>query len=181
MEEKKYMQVNCFTLCLILAILLLIIGILGWLLFSVNRTKTKLQNENLQLKTQLEVVKSQLDAYTEKINNISDILSKEEKSTEPEISAKVTDEKQVTNSSKTNTKTTKYTQEELEQKALDYYEKLNNYRPSHVASLRQEDDTLVIQLFDSNESHNSTSDWYTVDMNTGVGTDVLGNEINIVE
>ena len=74
---------------------------------------------------------------------------------------------------------TEYTQSELEQMALDYYEKLTGYRPGYVASELNQAGELVIQLYDTFSDHISTSDWYTIDINTAKGTDLLGNEIDL--
>ena len=72
-----------------------------------------------------------------------------------------------------------YSQKELEQMALDYYERKTGYRPGSVASELQEDGTVVIQLYDNLGTHNSTSDWYTVNSKSAQGTDSLGNKIDL--
>jgi len=72
-----------------------------------------------------------------------------------------------------------YTQSELEQMALNYYEALTGYRPSMVASIVNEDGTLSIQMYDSLGDHNSTSDWYTVDMKTAEGTNIMEEKIDL--
>lgn len=72
-----------------------------------------------------------------------------------------------------------YTQEELEQMSLDYYEKQTGYRPNSVASEKQQDGLVIIQLYDNLETHNSTTDWYTIDPKTAKGTDILENEIDL--
>ena len=74
-----------------------------------------------------------------------------------------------------------YSKSQLEQMALDYYEKLTGYRPSEVSSEINEAGELVIQLYDSTSGHNSTSDWYTIDMNTGKGTNILGEAIDLTQ
>ncbi len=82
-----------------------------------------------------------------------------------------------TNKQENNEKT--YSQKELEQMALDYYERKTGYRPGSVASELQEDGTVVIQLYDNLGTHNSTSDWYTVNSKSAQGTDSLGNKIDL--
>ena len=72
-----------------------------------------------------------------------------------------------------------YSQKELEQMALDFYEEKTGYRPGSVASEIQKDGTVAIQLYDSFSTHNSTSDWYTVNQNNAQGTDVSGNKIDL--
>lgn len=80
-----------------------------------------------------------------------------------------------------NSKQDKYTTEQLEKMALDYYEKQTGYRPSQVASQVNDDGTISIQLYDNMGDHNSTSAWYTVDAKTAVGTDLLENIIDLKE
>lgn len=85
-----------------------------------------------------------------------------------------------TNTTENNTKATEgYTQAELEKMALDYYEAKTGYRPSSVASQVNADGTVAIQLYDNLEDHISTSDWYTVDSKTAVGTNTLGESIDL--
>lgn len=83
------------------------------------------------------------------------------------------------NSSNTTNAKASYTTAELEKMALDYYEKNNSYRPSLVASQVNEDGTVSIQLYDDMGDHNSTSQWYTVDPKTAVGTDILGDKVDL--
>ena len=84
------------------------------------------------------------------------------------------------NSSNINSNTNKeYTTEELEKMALDYYEAKTGYRPSRVGSQKNDDGTISIQLYDNMGDHNSTSDWYTVDPKTAVGTDITKNKIDL--
>ena len=72
-----------------------------------------------------------------------------------------------------------YTNDQLCQMALDYYEKNNGYRPGKAAAQAGEDGKVVIQLYDQLSDHNSTSDWYTVDAKTGKGTNILGESIDL--
>lgn len=72
-----------------------------------------------------------------------------------------------------------YTTDELEKMALDYYETKTGYRPGNVASQVNQDGTVSIQLYDNMGDHNSTSDWYTVDSKTAVGTNVMGDKIDL--
>lgn len=83
------------------------------------------------------------------------------------------------NSDKKVTTTEEYTQEELEQMALDYYEKTTGYRPGNVASEIGSDGKLQIQLYDNLGDHNSTLDWYTIDMKTGKDQNISGEEIDL--
>ena len=72
-----------------------------------------------------------------------------------------------------------YTEQELAQMALDYYEAKTGYRPGKVATEKNEEGKIVIQLYDSFEDHNSTSDWYTIDTKTAKGTNVLEEDIDL--
>ena len=72
-----------------------------------------------------------------------------------------------------------YTEQELAQMALDYYEAKTGYRPGKVATEKNEEGKIVIQLYDSFEDHNSTSDWYTIDPKTAKGTNVLEENIDL--
>ncbi|MBR3673443.1 MAG: hypothetical protein IKN65_04000 [Clostridia bacterium] len=72
-----------------------------------------------------------------------------------------------------------YSNEELEKMALDYYEAKTGYRPGSVASKTNEDGTVSIQLYDDFEDHISTSDWYSVDSKTAVGTNDMGEKIDL--
>lgn len=76
-----------------------------------------------------------------------------------------------------------YSLEELEKMALDYYEMKTGYRPSSVAAEADaENENIVnIQLYDNLGDHNSTSDWYRVNKYTGVGTNMLEEEIDLKE
>lgn len=83
------------------------------------------------------------------------------------------------NSNNQDNKKQEYIQNELEQMALDFYEEKTGYRPGSVASEIKKDGTVAIQLYDNLGSHNSTSDWYTVNQKTAQGTDILGNQIDL--
>lgn len=63
--------------------------------------------------------------------------------------------------------------------ALDYYEALTGYRPSCAAGGVKDDGTVVIQLYDNLGDHNSTSDWYTIDPISAVGTNTMGETIDL--
>ena len=74
-----------------------------------------------------------------------------------------------------------YSNLELCEMALDYYEARNHYRPGDAAAAVQSDGTIVIQLYDNMTDHNATSAWYTVDRFSAQGTDMLGNAVNLTE
>ncbi|MBR1530072.1 MAG: hypothetical protein IJ642_12355 [Oscillospiraceae bacterium] len=74
-----------------------------------------------------------------------------------------------------------YSNLELCEMALDYYEARNDYRPADAVAEVQPDRTIMIQLYDNLGDHNSTSAWYTVDRFTAKGTDIIGNAIDLTE
>lgn len=100
-------------------------------------------------------------------------------------------EPEIENSTEPSTKTESPTQNEtvltpdtysidaLCEMALDYYEALTGYRPSQAAGGKQDDGMVVIQLYDNLGDHNSTSDWYTVDPMSAVGTNTIGETIDL--
>ncbi|MDE5754682.1 MAG: hypothetical protein K2H89_09115 [Oscillospiraceae bacterium] len=74
-----------------------------------------------------------------------------------------------------------YSNVQLCEMALDYYEAHENYRPGLVGAAVQPDGKIAIQLYDNLGDHNTTSAWYTVDRFTAQGTDAHGNSINLAE
>lgn len=69
-----------------------------------------------------------------------------------------------------------YSNEELCDMALNYYEAASGYRPSLSEAIVNSDDTVTIQLYDNMGDHNATAAWYTVDRTTGAGTDDITGE-----
>lgn len=69
-----------------------------------------------------------------------------------------------------------YTDEELQQIALNYYQAQTGYAPQYSGIKSNNDGTATIQLFDQVDDHNSTSAWYTIDRVTLKGTDDMLNE-----
>lgn len=74
-----------------------------------------------------------------------------------------------------------FSDEQLCGMALRYYAAMHDYTPSKAAAETQEDGSVLIQLYDDLEDHNSTSDWYTVNRFTAEGTNLQGEEINLTE
>lgn len=74
-----------------------------------------------------------------------------------------------------------YSNEELEEMALNYYEMENDYRPQYAASSDDGTGEITIQLYDLVEDHTSTSDWYYIDPVTGAGTNLMGNDVDLTE
>jgi hypothetical protein len=73
-----------------------------------------------------------------------------------------------------------FSNDELCRFALDYYEMKTGYRPGCAAAASQPTGEVVIQLYDNMGDHNSTCDWYTVDRVTGKGTNLMGEEIDLI-
>lgn len=72
-----------------------------------------------------------------------------------------------------------FSNEDLCARALAYYEQKNSYRPSAAAAMSNADGTIAIQLYDNLSDHNTTCDWYTVDRYTGIGTNIMQEEIDL--
>ena len=72
---------------------------------------------------------------------------------------------------------------ELEDMALEYYQKKYNYKPSHAeAFVDEENENIInIHLYDIVDDHTATVDWYAIDKYTAVGTNVLGEEVDLME
>lgn len=74
-----------------------------------------------------------------------------------------------------------YSNVELCEMALDYYEAQTGYRPGDAEAQVQADGFIAIQLYDNMGDHNSTSAWYTVDKYTAKGTDLTGTPVDLTE
>lgn len=74
-----------------------------------------------------------------------------------------------------------YSAEALADFAIRYYGLKTNYRPAHADVQDNEDGTAEIHLYDSFSDHDATCAWYTVNVFTGEGTDILGNAVSITE
>ena len=74
------------------------------------------------------------------------------------------------------------TDEELCKRARQYYEKYHDgFSPEIVEVVSWEYDKAVIRLYDNMEDHTATYDWYIVDRRTGIGEDLLSEEVNLLE
>ena len=71
--------------------------------------------------------------------------------------------------------------EELVEAAKQYYENLHGMVPSHVEVDHYDGDNVVIHIYDVGLGHTSTLDWYTVNRYTGIGTDFMGSEIDLMQ
>lgn len=73
------------------------------------------------------------------------------------------------------------TNEELALYAREYYHSINGETPPSFGTKVNPDGTVTIQLYESLSDHNSTWAWYTVDRETGEGTDdISGERIDII-
>lgn len=68
-----------------------------------------------------------------------------------------------------------YSDDELCNMALQYYVNKTGYTPGHVNI----DTNGVIHLYDIVGNHTATCDWYSVDRNTGIGTNMLNEPIDL--
>ena len=74
------------------------------------------------------------------------------------------------------------TDEELCKLAQQYYEKYHDgFSPEIVEVVSWEYDKAVIRLYDNMEDHTATYEWYTVDRKTGIGENLLSEEVNLLE
>ena len=79
-----------------------------------------------------------------------------------------------------------YTLEELETMAREYRKRHGLYENSYVTAYEGDGNQVIIQCYDviiddpeTGEGHTATSAWYTVDMYTAVGTDDMGEYIDL--
>ncbi|MBQ8947136.1 MAG: hypothetical protein IJ058_10025 [Lachnospiraceae bacterium] len=73
-----------------------------------------------------------------------------------------------------------FTDDELCEMALAYYEKKSGYRPG-TAQIEEEDgNNVLIHLFDDFSDHTATSAWYEIDRTTGRGSDyIFGTDVEL--
>lgn len=75
-----------------------------------------------------------------------------------------------------------YTDTELMEYAVKYYDKTYGQVPPHKSIEDNDDGTVTIHFYDSFETHNATWAWYTIDKQTGMGTnDVTFEKINFIQ
>lgn len=74
-----------------------------------------------------------------------------------------------------------YSNPQLCEIALDYYEKNHDCRPTSCDAENNADGTVTLHLYDNMEDHIATLAWYTVDRTSCAGTDdVMLTEINLL-
>lgn len=69
-----------------------------------------------------------------------------------------------------------YSDDELCQMALDYYEKEYDYRPGIADIDSSSGNVVTIHLYDDMGDHTATSAWYEIDRTTGKGEDIIFGE-----
>lgn len=74
-----------------------------------------------------------------------------------------------------------YTNDELCNMALNFYQKETGEDTSNIIAAAETLDNgqVLIQLYTNLGDHNSTAAWYTVDRITAIGTNPLGEEIDL--
>ena len=72
-----------------------------------------------------------------------------------------------------------YSNLDLCEMALNYYETQNGYRPEDSSAQIQANGKILIKLYDNLENHDVTSAEYTVDRFTAKGSDNAGNSVNL--
>lgn len=72
-----------------------------------------------------------------------------------------------------------YTDDELSEMALDYYEDEYDYRPEYADVEDEGDGTVTIHIYDIVDGHTTTLEWYTVDRATGKGTNFYDEDIDL--
>ncbi len=73
------------------------------------------------------------------------------------------------------------TNEDIAEFAAEYYNSINGATPPCFGTTVNPDGTVTIHLYESLSDHNSTWAWYTVDRETGEGTDdISGERIDII-
>lgn len=60
-----------------------------------------------------------------------------------------------------------------------YKDKYPNSNPQHIAADHETDGVVSIHIYDIVEDHTATYDWYDIDRNTGKGTSILGDVIDL--
>lgn len=70
-----------------------------------------------------------------------------------------------------------YSNDALSNLAMSYYSRVSDgIKRLSAAAVTNEDGTVTIQVYENLNDHNSTAAWYTVDRQTGKGTDVNTSE-----
>ena len=168
---------------IMLFIIIALVSVCVYLGFKLNKKSDENTNELNEIKNEtIYIGKNKLTDNKVDNNRADDNKANNNKVDSNKVNSnnvynnKIDDSKNDDNKS---TDSKEYTEQELAQMALDYYEAKTGYRPGKVATEKNEEGKIVIQLYDSFEDHNSTSDWYTIDSKTAKGTNVLEEDIDL--
>lgn len=163
---------------IMLFIIIALVSVCVYLGFKLNKKSDENTNELNEVKNEtIYIGKNKLTDNKVDNNKVDDNIANNNKVDSNKVNSNnVYDNKNDDNKS---TDSKEYTEQELAQMALDYYEAKTGYRPGKVATEKNEEGKIVIQLYDSFEDHNSTSDWYTIDPKTAKGTNVLEEDIDL--
>lgn len=178
--SKKEKNVTAILIVIIM-ILLLVLGIVAGIFISKNSRSEKSKENKSGSSSATQKTENNTDNNKENDNNDdSNGNNSKETDNKDNIEDKNNTEKNTENNNDNQTKNNKeYSQKDLEKMALDYYEAKTGYRPSGVGSQVNSDGTVSIQLYDNMGDHNSTSDWYTINPKTGIGTNILEEKIDL--
>lgn len=68
---------------------------------------------------------------------------------------------------------------EWETLAINFYETNYGYKPTYAECYYNENGNLIINLYDIFNDHRSSCEWYEIDKNTGVTTNMFLEEVNL--
>lgn len=170
---------------IMLFIIIALVSVCVYLGFKLNKKSDENTNELNEVKNEtIYIGKNKLTDNKVDNNKVDDNIANNNKVDGNKINSNNVYDNKVDDSKNDDNKSIdskEYTEQELAQMALDYYEAKTGYRPGKVATEKNEEGKIVIQLYDSFEDHNSTSDWYTIDPKTAKGTNVLEEDIDLSE
>jgi len=72
-----------------------------------------------------------------------------------------------------------YSNQELSEMALNYYEAKNGFRPTGALVMVDASENIFIQLYDESDGYRSSLDTYSIDRYTGIGKDLLYQEVDL--
>lgn len=168
---------------IMLFIIIALVSVCVYLGFKLNKKSDENTNELNEIKNEtIYIGKNKLTDNKVDNNRADDNKANNNKVDSNKVNSNNVYDNKIDDSKNDDNKSTdskEYTEQELAQMALDYYEAKTGYRPGKVATEKNEEGKIVIQLYDSFEDHNSTSDWYTIDPKTAKGTNVLEEDIDL--
>ena len=123
-----------------------------------------------------------IESYNENYSKASDnnaLVKSDKKSNENPVKKK-SNEQQQTNNAGAKVKSNRYSDDELVYAAMEYYQAV--YGPDRISAMLdgEEGDNIKIRIFVNGADARATLAWYTVNVYTGKGTDLLGDPIDIM-